>query len=234
MVTKFNSPLGRLFVMLILFLTTFAASAQRQVTGLITGEDNDPLVGASVVVKGTNTGVVTDVDGKFSIAVTGDNAVLVVSYVGQKTQEVAVGGQTTINVLMASSTLDEVIVTGYGSDATKRQSTAAVSTVKSKDLRAIPSGDVEQQLQGRVAGVTVITNGQPGTASIIRVRGFGAFGGNEPLYIVDGVPVGSTNFLAPDDIETTTVLKDAAAASIYGARAANGVILYTTKNLAYP
>jgi TonB-dependent starch-binding outer membrane protein SusC len=230
MVTKFNSPFGRLFVMLILLLTTFAASAQsRQVTGLITGEDNDPLVGASVVVKGTNTGVVTDVDGKFSIAVTGDNAVLVVSYVGQKTQEVAVGAQSDIKVLMAASTLDEVIVTGYGADATKRQSTAAVSTVKSKDLKAVPSGDVEQQLQGRVAGVTVITNGQPGTASIIRVRGFGAFGGNEPLYIVDGVPVGSTNFLAPDDIETTTVLKDAAAASIYGARAANGVILYTTK-----
>jgi TonB-dependent starch-binding outer membrane protein SusC len=230
MVTKFNSPIGRLFVMLILFLTTFAASAQsRQVTGLITGEDNDPLVGASVVVKGTSTGVVTDVDGKFSIAVTGDNAVLVVSYVGQKTQEVAVGAQSAINVLMASSTLEEVVVTGYGADATKRQTTGAVSTVKSRDLKAIPSGNVEQQLQGRVAGVTVITNGQPGTSSIIRVRGFGAFGGNEPLYIVDGVPVGSTDFLAPDDIETTTVLKDAASASIYGARAANGVIIYTTK-----
>jgi TonB-dependent starch-binding outer membrane protein SusC len=230
MVTKFNSPLGRLFVMLILFLTTFAASAQsRQVTGIITGEDNDPLVGASVVIKGTSTGVVTDVDGKFSIAVTGDNAVLVISYVGQKTQEVAVGAQSAINVLMASSTLEEVVISGYGTDGTKRQTTGAVSTVKSRDLRAIPSGNIEQQLQGRVAGVTVITNGQPGTASLIRVRGFGAFGGNEPLYVVDGVPVGSTDFLAPDDVETTTVLKDAAAASIYGARAANGVILYTTK-----
>jgi TonB-dependent starch-binding outer membrane protein SusC len=229
MVTKFNSPLGRLFVVLILFLTTVAASAQRQVTGLITGQDNDPLVGASVVVKGTNTGVVTDVDGKFSIAVTGDNAVLVISYVGQQTQEVSVGSQSDITIQMAGSNLDEVVVTGYGADATKRQTTGAVSTVKSRDLKAIPSGNVEQQLQGRVAGVTVITNGQPGTSSIIRVRGFGAFGGNEPLYVVDGVPVGSTDFLAPDDIETTTVLKDAASASIYGARAANGVIIYTTK-----
>ena len=88
---------------------------------------------------------------------------------------------------------------------------------------------MNRQLQGRVAGVTVVTNGQPGTTSQIRVRGFGAFGGNEPLYIVDGLPVGNTEFLNPDDIETTTVLKDAAAASIYGARAANGVIVYTTK-----
>jgi len=124
--------------------------------------------------------------------------------------------------------LNEVIVTGY-SVTNKKESTAAASTVKAKDLQISPSGNVEQMLQGRVAGVTLITNGQPGTNSIIRVRGFGAFGGNEPLYVVDGVPVGSTDFLSPDDIESTTVLKDAAAASIYGARAANGVIVYTTK-----
>lgn len=124
--------------------------------------------------------------------------------------------------------MNEVIVTGY-SVTNKKESTAAASTVKAKDLQISPSGNVEQMLQGRVAGVTLITNGQPGTNSIIRVRGFGAFGGNEPLYVVDGVPVGSTDFLSPDDIESTTVLKDAAAASIYGARAANGVIVYTTK-----
>ncbi|MFT5385590.1 MAG: TonB-linked SusC/RagA family outer membrane protein, partial [Saprospiraceae bacterium] len=105
----------------------------------------------------------------------------------------------------------------------------SVSTVKSADLKAVPSGNIEQQLQGRVAGVTVITNGQPGTTSQVRVRGYGALGGNEPLYIVDGVPVGSIDFLSPDDIETTTVLKDATSASIYGARAAGGVIVYTTK-----
>jgi TonB-dependent starch-binding outer membrane protein SusC len=228
MVTKFNSPLGRLFVMLILFLTTVAASAQRQVTGLITGEDNDPLVGASVVVKGTNTGVVTDVDGKFSIAVTGDNAVLVVSYVGQKTQEVSVGAQSDISIQMSSASLEEVIVTGYSVDK-RKQSTGAVSIVKSKDLTTVPSSSVEQQLQGRVAGLTVVTGSQPGSGSQIRIRGFGAFGGNDPLIIVDGYPVGNVNFLNPEDIETTTVLKDASTASIYGARAANGVIVYTTK-----
>ena len=124
--------------------------------------------------------------------------------------------------------MDEVIVTGYAVE-TKRETTAAVSIVKAEELAAIPSGNVEQQLQGRVAGVTVLSNGQPGTTSQIRIRGFGAFGGNEPLYVVDGVPVGSTDFINPDDIATTTVLKDAAAASIYGARAANGVVVYTTK-----
>jgi len=119
-------------------------------------------------------------------------------------------------------------VTGYTTDQ-RKDVTGAVATVKSQALTIVPSGNVEQQLQGRVPGVTVVTNGQPGTTSQIRVRGFGSFGGNEPLYIVDGLPVTSTDFINPDDIETTTVLKDAAAASIYGARAANGVIVYTTK-----
>ena len=107
--------------------------------------------------------------------------------------------------------------------------TGAVSTVKTAALTAVPSGNVEQQLQGRVPGVTVITNSQPGPPSVVRLRGSGSSENNEPLYVVDGVPVGSTDFLSPDDIETTSVLKDAASASIYGARAAGGVIVYTTK-----
>jgi TonB-dependent starch-binding outer membrane protein SusC len=217
--------------LLLLSLTSTTLSAQaRRVTGNVS-DDKGPVPGASVVVKGTTNGAVTDIDGNFALDLKADNATLMVSSVGYSTQEIAVGAQTTLKILLSEdvSTFQEFVVTGYGSDATKRQTTGAVSTVKSRDLKAIPSGNVEQQLQGRVPGVTVITNGQPGTASIIRVRGFGAFGGNEPLYIVDGVPVGSTNFLAPDDIETTTVLKDAASASIYGARAANGVIIYTTK-----
>ncbi len=200
-----------------------------QVTGTVTDEVNgEGLIGATILVKGTATGTVTDFDGNYTIdAQTGD--VLVFSYTGYATQEITVGSETQIDIIMAEGVaLDEVVVTGYAVES-KRQTTGAVSIIKAADLKAIPSGNVEQQLQGRVAGVTVITNGQPGTNSIIRVRGFGAFGGNEPLYIVDGVPVGSTNFLSPDDIETSTTLKDAAAASIYGARAANGVIVYTTK-----
>jgi TonB-dependent SusC/RagA subfamily outer membrane receptor len=142
---------------------------------------------------------------------------------------VAINGQTTIDLVMTEGvSLDEIVVTGY-TITSKRQTTGAVSTVKAEELAAIPSGNVEQQLQGRAAGVTVITNGQPGTTSIIRIRGFGSFGGNEPLYVVDGVPVGSIDFVSPDDIESTSILKDAASASIYGARAANGVVVIQTK-----
>ncbi len=204
-------------------------AVQSTVTGTVTDNQGTPLPGANVVVKGTTNGTQTDFDGNYTLEVNPD-ATLVFSYLGFVTQEIAVSGNSTVNATMAedAAALDEVIVTGYATE-TKRETTAAVSIVKAEELAAIPSGNVEQQLQGRVAGVTVLTNGQPGTTSQIRIRGFGAFGGNEPLYIVDGVPVGSTDFLNPDDIETTTVLKDAAAASIYGARAANGVVVYTTK-----
>nr|WP_229254673.1 TonB-dependent receptor [Dyadobacter sp. CECT 9623] len=213
-----------------LSFATLAVAQDRKVTGKVTDVAGVGIPGATVVVKGTQSGTNTNADGEFSMNVASSNATLIISFVGYKTMEVQVGNQTTLDIKMSDdvSALEEVIVTGYSVDS-RRETTGAVSTVKSKDLTASPSGNVEQQLQGRVAGVTVITNGQPGTTSQIRVRGFGAFGGNEPLYVVDGVPTGSTDFLNPDDIESTTVLKDAAAASIYGARAANGVIVYTTK-----
>lgn len=202
---------------------------QSTVTGTVTDSQGTPLPGANVVVKGTTNGTQTDFDGNYSLEVD-SGATLIFSYLGFVTQEIAVNGNSTVNATMAedAAALDEVIVTGYQTE-TKRETTAAVSIVKAEELAAIPSGNVEQQLAGRVAGLTVVTNGQPGTASQIRIRGFNAFGGNEPLYIVDGVPILNIEFLNPDDIETTTVLKDAAAASIYGARAANGVIVYTTK-----
>ncbi len=200
-----------------------------QISGTVLDDsDGEPLIGASVLIVGSTTGVTTDFDGKFTIdAKSGD--VLEISYTGYTSKEVTVGVETNLIIRLSQGVLiDEIVVTGYSVDS-RRQTPGSVSTVKAADLRAIPSGNVEQQLQGRVAGVTVITNGQPGTTSQVRVRGFGALGGNEPLYVVDGVPVNSTEFLAPDDIETTTVLKDATAASIYGARAAGGVIVYTTK-----
>lgn len=217
-------------LMLLLFLASNSLQAQgRRLTGKVS-EALGPLPGATILVKGTTTGAVTDANGDFTVTVPGNDAVLVISATGFETQEIPVGEETTVTVMLSESaaSLNEVVVTGYTVD-TRRQTTGSVSTVKTRDLTAVPTGNVEQQLQGRVAGLTVITNGQPGTNSIVRVRGFGAFGGNEPLYIVDGVPVANTEFLAPDDIESTTVLKDAASASIYGARAANGVIVYTTK-----
>lgn len=231
MKNNFYQSLRSFLLLAIVMLGSFSSFAQdRKVTGKVSGTDSQGIPGVSILVKGTNTGATTDINGAFSVTVKSGSAVLNISAVGYKSQSITVGSQSTINVTLAedNSQLDEVIVTGY-SVTNKKESTAAASIVKAKDLQIAPSGNVEQQLQGRVAGVTLITNGQPGTNSIIRVRGFGAFGGNEPLYVVDGVPVGSTDFLSPDDIESTTVLKDAAAASIYGARAANGVIVYTTK-----
>lgn len=216
--------------LMLLALTSAAAFAQRTVTGTVLDEYDVGLPGVSILVKGTTTGTATDIDGKFSVSVPNDQAVLVFSFIGYTSLEQLVGTRSVVDVKMAPDerTLTELVVTGYTIDS-RRETTGAISTVSPKDLTIIPTGNVEQGLQGRVSGLTIITNGQPGTSSIVRVRGFGAFGGNEPLYIVDGVPVGTTDFLNPDDIESTTVLKDAAAASIYGARAANGVIIYTTK-----
>jgi len=203
---------------------------QRTISGTITSqEDGQPLPGVSILIVGTTTGTISDIDGKYQINAAADQ-ILRFSFIGFTEQEISVGAQSTIDIVLVADAeeLEEIIVTGYSVD-TRRETTGSVSTVAAKDLQAIPSGNVEQQLQGRVAGVTVITNGQPGTTSQVRVRGFGSFGDNRPLYVVDGVPIQTTEFLNPDDIESTTVLKDAAAASIYGARAAAGVIVFTTK-----
>jgi TonB-dependent starch-binding outer membrane protein SusC len=221
---------GLSVLVLLLVLSSATVLAQRTVTGTISDEFGDGMPGVTVLVKGTTTGTATDIDGRFSLNVPSNESVLVFSFIGYKTVEQVVGNRSVITLAMAPDerTLSELVVTGYTIDS-RRETTGAISTVNPRDLTIIPTGNIEQTLQGRIAGVTVVTNGQPGTASQVRVRGFGAFGGNQPLYIVDGVPVESTDFLNPDDIESTTVLKDAAAASIYGARAANGVIIYTTK-----
>lgn len=215
--------------LLIGLCSTTALGQSRTVTGNITDDTGEGLPGVNVVLKGTSTGSVSNINGGYSISIDGNNATLVISAIGFATQEVAVGARSVIDVTMELDVaeLEEVVVTGYGVDQ-RRKTPGSVSTIKSEDLRVQPSGNVEQQLQGRVAGVTVITNGQPGTTSQVRVRGYGALGGNAPLYIVDGVPVGGIDWLSPDDIASTTVLKDATAASIYGARAAGGVIVYTT------
>lgn len=218
-------------LVLLLMLVAVPSLAQSQrVSGLVTDENGQGVPGVSIIEKGTTNGITTDNDGKYSLNVGGSNSVLVFSFIGYTTQEVPVGTRTTIDVPLSLDvkSLEEVVVTGYAVE-NRREVTGAVSTVKPAALAAVPSGNVEQQLQGRVSGVTVITNGQPGTTSVVRLRGFGSIENNEPLYIVDGVPVSSTDFLNPNDIESTTVLKDAASASIYGARAAGGVIVYTTK-----
>lgn len=229
-----GKQVGLICLMMMSF--TLVMAQERQVSGtILDNETGDAIPGVNILIKGTTQGTVTDISGEYQIlADPGD--VLVFSSVGFLTQEIIVGNQNlagnqnTININLSPDiqALAEVVVTGYSVDE-RRETTGSVSVVEPADLTAVPSGNVEQQLQGRVAGVTVITNGQPGTTSQVRIRGYGALGGNQPLYIVDGVPVESTDFLSPDDIETTTVLKDATAAAIYGARAAGGVIVYTTR-----
>ncbi|PLK43344.1 TonB-dependent receptor [Emticicia sp. TH156] len=213
----------------LLWMMSIVAFAQKSVSGKVSDARGEAIPGASISVKGTTTGTISDAEGNFKINVPTAGGTLVISSIGYKTVQVALTNQSTLNITLEDDAagLDEVVVTGYSVDK-RRESTGAISTVKTKDLTTVPSSSVEQQLQGRVAGLTVVTTSQPGSGSQIRVRGFGAFGGNEPLTIVDGLP-SDASFLNPEDIESTTVLKDASAASIYGARAANGVIIYTTK-----
>jgi TonB-dependent starch-binding outer membrane protein SusC len=203
-------------------------SAQEKAEGVVTETSGEPLVGANVVIKGTTTGTVTDLDGKFSLAAKkGD--VLVISYIGYVSKEVTVDGSAITVALAEMSTLQELVVTGYTTQV-KRNVTGAVGTIATRDLLALPSTGVSQALQGRIAGVTVSQEGGPGGGTMVRIRGFGTVGDNEPLYIIDGVPTQSgLNDLNPNDIETIQVLKDASAASIYGSRAGNGVVIVTTK-----
>ncbi len=221
---------GRMLWMVAFVLLTNLLLAQgRRVSGTVADADG-PLPGATVVEKGTTNGTTTDINGTFTLTVQAKEPIIVVSYTGYQTIEAGIGAQSSISLLLqpSESVLTEIVVTGYTVE-TRKQATSAVATVKTRDLKAVPSGNVEQQLQGRVSGLTVISNGQPGTNSQVRIRGFGSFFGNQPLYIVDGVPTQNVDFLSPDDIDNTTVMKDASSASIYGARAAGGVIVLTTK-----
>ena len=192
-------------------------------------ETSEPLVGVTVLLVGTSTGVTTDQEGKFSLPADMGDTILC-SFIGYTRQEILIDTSTNLSISLVSGLLmEEVVVTGYSVDV-RRKIPGSASTVVARDIQIAPSGNIEQQLQGRVAGVNVISNGQPGTTSQVRVRGYGALGGNQPLYVVDGVPVNSVDFLSPGDVASVTVLKDATAASIYGARAAGGVIVYTTNN----
>jgi TonB-dependent SusC/RagA subfamily outer membrane receptor len=228
---KFTKVMRNLALLTLGMLFSFAMvmAQERTISGRVIA-GGEPLPGVNIFIQGTTVGTISDLDGSYKLTVPGPDAILIFSSIGYKTQQVTVGNQTTIDITLEEdvTALGEVVVTGYTID-TKRETVGAISSIKPQDLTVIPSGNVEQQLQGRAAGVTVVTNGQPGTTSQIRVRGFGSFGGNAPLYIVDGVPTTTTEFLNPDDIETTTILKDASTASIYGSRAANGVIVYTTR-----
>ena len=217
-----------LFFSCLLALTSFAQ--QKALSGTITGEDGVPIPGVTVVVQGTTTGTVTDMDGNFSFSAPENATVLSISYIGMKTQDVTIGNQSSFMVTLLPDVLgiDEVVVVGYGTQQ-KKSVTGAVSTVSSDEIKAMPSANAASRLQGRVAGVTVMNDNSPGGDATVRVRGFGTINNNSPLYIIDGVPTdGGLSKMNPNDIESMTVLKDASSSAIYGARAANGVIIITT------
>ncbi len=220
---------------LLVFMYSFASFAQGlQVKGVVTSaDDGQPIPGVSVVVKGTTTGIITDIDGNYSVNAK-NNSTLVFSFVGMKTQEIPVNSKTVINVVMATeqTDIDEVVVVGYGTQK-KSLVTGAISKVSNEDLKKSSDMRVTQALQGKTAGVVISSNsGQPGDQVSIRIRGIGTNGDAEPLYIIDGLPMSGsgTDILNSNDVESIEVLKDAASCAIYGARGANGVILITTKN----
>lgn len=218
------------------FFTAQTFAQERQVTGTVLDEGGMPIPGVSVYVKDTTLGTTTDFDGEFSLSVSGDNLVLVFSYVGFQQKEIELGTQTTLQVTLDPDVqaLDEIVVVGYG--VQKRANlTGAVSTVDTDVLEARPITDVARGLQGTTPGLTITSpTGQIGTSPKINLRGtigsLGSSGGAQPLILVDNVEIPNLNYINPQDIESISVLKDAASTSIYGARAAWGVILITTKD----
>ena len=226
-----NKHLRKGMFLLLAFLSFSAFAQNRKVTGKITDKPSGQgIPGASVIIKGSTMGTTTNANGEFSVAVKDDNAILMVSSVGFQSQEIKVGSQSDIRLTLAEdvANLSEVIVTGYGTQS-KRDITGAVATIQAKDLQSIPATTFAQMMQGRASGLSVVNDATPGGEATVRIRGFGTIGNNDPLYVIDGVPTESQGNLNPMDIESIQILKDASSASIYGSRAANGVVIITTK-----
>ena len=220
-------------LLLCLALISLCGYAQQiTVKGVVTSAtDQQPLIGTTVQVKGTGTGTITGIDGDYTLPNVDKNAVLVFSSIGFESQEIAVGGRTTINVVLkeAAELLDEVVVIGYGA-VKKSDLTSSIATVKGDEITETVTGNAMDALQGKVNGVQVTSGGGPGATPKVLIRGVTTVNGTNPLYVVDGMPVGDNiNFLNSNDIASMEVLKDASAAAIYGTRASNGVILITTK-----
>jgi TonB-linked SusC/RagA family outer membrane protein len=201
------------------------------VKGKIVDDKGEALPGATIQQKGTTNGVITDVDGNFSLSVPSD-ATLIVSFLGYESIEVVVGGKTdlgSITLAMDVKELEQVVVIGYGTQR-KVDLTGSVAVVNTEDMKKVSNSNISTMLEGKIAGVQITSDGQPGADPTVRIRGVGSFGSTAPLYVIDGVPMGETiRDFSPNDIETLQVLKDASAAAIYGSRAGNGVVIITTK-----
>ena len=215
---------------LLICLPFSLAQAQTvKVTGKVTDNLNEPMIGVSIVEKGTTNGCITDIDGNYTLNVN-QGATIIFSYIGYVTQEKqAVAGVMNIVLKEDSETLDEVVVVGYGVQK-KSSVTGAISQVKAEDMQNRTISDASQALQGKTAGVQLITtSAAPGSSPTVRVRGYSSNAASSPLYVVDGVRMSSIAGIDPNDIASMEVLKDAASAAIYGAEAGNGVILISTK-----
>lgn len=215
---------------LLLLAGMVRAQAQGELSGTVS-DGQMPIPGASVVIKGTSTGTATDFDGHFVLSQVGPDDILVVSSIGFLSQEIPVAGKDHVEVILSEDTqqLEEVVLVGYTTQK-KTDLTGAVATVDVENMEKTRVPNVAQALQGQVAGVQVTaSSGAPGDPVEIRIRGVGTIGNNDPLYIVDGIPSRDISFLNQADIKSMTVLKDAAAAAIYGSRASGGVVVISTK-----
>ena len=216
-------------------MPAYAASVQQNdiitVSGTVVDEFGEPAVGVGVVIKGTSQGTTTDLDGAFSLRASA-GATLQFVALGFETLEVEVAGRASLGTLTLKSEntlLDQIVVVGYGSQK-KADLTGSVAIVDADEMKKVSNSNISTMLEGKVAGVQITSDGQPGADPAVRIRGLGSFGSTAPLYVIDGVPMGtSIRDFSPNDIETIQVLKDASAAAIYGSRAANGVIIITTK-----
>jgi len=217
--------------LLLLNVLHYAVAQDQSISGTVSDENGDPVPGVNVIVKGTSSGTVTDVSGEYRLNVPETAEALIFSFVGYASQEIEIGNRSTLDVQLATDAhqLSEVIVTGYTTQK-KKDLTGAVGIVEIEDVQSFPVAGADEMLEGRVAGVDVISNNEPGANTAVRIRGFSTIRNNDPLYIIDGVPTtDGINLINPNDIESMQVLKDASSASIYGSRAANGVIIITTK-----
>ena len=225
---------GALLVLFFAF-AAISANAQKTISGkILKQKDKQPLPGVSILVKGSSAGTQTGTDGVFKITVPNDNSVLVISAVGYENEEVATTGKAMVTVELneISTSLNEVVVVGYGTQK-RKDLTGAISSVSAATIEKVPVISATQALQGRASGVQIINNdGAPGGNISVLIRGIGSLagGGNDPLFVIDGYPTtGGINNINPNDIASIDVLKDASATSIYGIRAANGVVIITTK-----
>ena len=237
---KNSSLLGRLdkfqrlfFVALLSVLAVGAFAQSKTVSGTVLDKTGESVIGASVVVKGTTNGTITDFDGKFTLQNVPDNGTIQVSFVGYKTVDIQVKGQSTVKVILEedTETLDEVVVVGYGV-VKKSDVTGALTKVSEKQIKERPVQNALQAMQGKAPGVDITTNSRPGELGDVRIRGNRSItADNDPLYVIDGIPMvaGSIADINPNDVESMEILKDASATAIYGSRGANGVVLITTK-----